>query len=380
LWVLRSTLTSPARVDQLVRQAADNGFNTLFVQVRARGDAYFAGSVEPRGEGVTPGFDPLAHVLDAGHRAGLRVHVWVNVNFIASAVTLPADPAHLIHTHPEWLMAPRDLAPSLAALSPRDRRYVARLAEWTRARADRVEGLYVSPIPVAAARHLESIVANLAERYPIDGLHLDYVRYPGPQFDYSAGALAAFREAVAPELTPADRVRLDARLAREPLVYADYLPARWAQYRRARLADLVARLRRAVKARRPEAWLSAAVIPDAGEAYRDRLQDWPDWARRGLIDAICPMAYTASLTRFTRQIEEVERAASGQPVWAGIGAWRLGPAQIIQHIGAARSAGADGTVLFSYDSLNEHERTSGALRAIGRATALAPGAPVASTR
>jgi uncharacterized lipoprotein YddW (UPF0748 family) len=173
------------------------------------------------------------------------------------------------------------------------------------------------------------------------------------------------------------RDTLDRRLPREPLVYADAFAARWAQYRRTRLADLVARLRGAVKARRPQAWISAAVVPDAAEAARDRMQDWPDWARRGLVDAICPMAYTVDLPRFTRQIGEAGHAVAGQAIWAGIGAYRMTPSQTVSHIAAARTAGAQGIVLFSYDSLASSDR---ALGEIGRGAFGGVPAPVASTR
>src|SRR4051812_12626716 len=48
MWVLRTSLTTPDHIASLVRTARDHGFNTLFVQVRGRGDAYFRGGVEPR--------------------------------------------------------------------------------------------------------------------------------------------------------------------------------------------------------------------------------------------------------------------------------------------------------------------------------------------
>src|SRR3954447_20104220 len=47
MWVLRTSLTTPGHIDTLVRTARDHGFNTLFVQVRGRGDAYFRGGIEP---------------------------------------------------------------------------------------------------------------------------------------------------------------------------------------------------------------------------------------------------------------------------------------------------------------------------------------------
>ena len=54
---------------------------------------------------------------------------------------------------------------------------------------------------------------------------------------------------------------------------------------------------------------------------------------------------------FASQIATVRQAAGNQPVWAGIGAYRLSPAQTVQNIETARRLGASGIVLFSYDSL-----------------------------
>src|SRR4051812_49351483 len=63
LWVLRSSLTSPASIPALVRTAKEQGFTTLLVQVRGRGDAYFASALEPRAADLArqpSTFDPLA--------------------------------------------------------------------------------------------------------------------------------------------------------------------------------------------------------------------------------------------------------------------------------------------------------------------------------
>jgi uncharacterized lipoprotein YddW (UPF0748 family) len=196
----------------------------------------------------------------------------------------------------------------------------------------------------------------------VDGVHLDYIRYPTADFDYSALALAAFRESMQGDLSTVERTRLDARLAREPLIYTESFPERWQLFRRARLTDLVARIRNAVKHARPQAMLTAAVKPDVRDAFETRLQDWQDWAARGLLDAICPMAYTSDLGRFTQAVQGAARAAVPQPLWVGIGAYQLDSAETVSHIRAARAAGAHGIALFSYDSLSGPE-----LKTIGRA-------------
>lgn len=359
LWVLRSSLVSPASVAAVVSSARTYGFNALLVQVRGRGDAYYASQLEPRAEELSsqPGsFDPLQELLTVAHQGGLQVHAWVNVSLVSSASDMPGSPSHLVYEHPDWLMVPRPLAREMAGVDPASPAYLGRLSRWTRAQGGEVEGLYASPLNAAAAEHLTSVVADLAGRYALDGLHLDYIRYPDDRFDYSRSALAAFRSAVGPEIGDAERRRLDALAEDDPLAYPDNLPEPWTRFRRAQLSALVMRLRTAAKAQRPNALVSAAVAPDVDEAFSHRLQDWRTWLESGLIDAVCPMAYTQETPTFARQIASARGLAGTRAVWAGIGAYRLTPAQTVQHVQIARQQGADGFVLFSYDSLNGGDR------------------------
>jgi uncharacterized lipoprotein YddW (UPF0748 family) len=355
MWVVRTSLTSPSAVARVVQQARTYGFNALFVQVRGRGDAYYRSSLEPRAAPLAdqpPGFDPLADLVDAAHRARITVHAWINVNLVASAAELPTAPDHVVNQHPEWLMVPRGLAAELSAVRPGPA-HVTRLAQWSRGEANEVEGLFTSPMHPGASAHLVSVVQDIVARYPVDGVHLDYVRYPREDFDYSAGALREFRASVLPDLASSERERLDRRLGAEPFVYAETFPARWAAFRRSRLTSLVMRLRTAVKAARPEVLLTAAVVPDSNDAYARRLQDWALWTQSGLLDAVCPMAYSADPAVFTRQVVDALQSASPTPVWVGIGAYKLSPVQAAAHIQAARRAGSAGYVLFSYDSMVE---------------------------
>lgn len=370
LWVLRTGLTTPDRIDGLVRSARAHGFNTLLVQVRGRGDAYFRGGIEPLPADLIRqrgGFDPLRAVLDAGHAAGLRVHAWVNVNLVSSAVDLPIAREHLVHRHPTWLMVPRDLAQELAAVDSDSPAYVGKLARWTRAQSTGVEGLYASPILPDVAAHTEAVVRDLTRRYPLDGVHFDYARYPNERFDYSRRAIAEFRAHVSPRIDERLRRELDAQESDDLLAYPDGLPAEWRQFRLARMTALVARLAAAVKAHRPEAVVSVAAAPDLHEAVERRLQDWRTWLARGLVDAVCPMAYTPEPGRFAEQIAAARDVADGRPVWAGIGAYRLSPAQTIANIQTARRLGAAGVVLFSYDSLAAPERGPSFLLEVGQA-------------
>jgi uncharacterized lipoprotein YddW (UPF0748 family) len=355
LWVLRSSLTSPGSITALVRTAKEQGFNTLLVQVRGRGDAYYTSTIEPRAADLTrqpASFDPLAALLADAHAAGIAVHAWVAVNLVSSAVDLPVSPDHLIARHPEWLMVPRPIAQELAHVDPINPGYAGRIARWTRGEIETVEGLYASPVLPAAAAYVESVIADLARHYDIDGVHLDYARFPNPQFDYSRFAITAFRNDMRPRLSAPQRAAMDAAEADDLFAYPDRFPAEWKAFRRARMTALVAGVRQALRGVKPSLTLSVAVAPDPQDAADERMQDWRGWLAAGLVDAVAPMAYTQDAARFADQIAAARTAAGPRAVWAGIGAFRLSPAQTIENIQAARRLGAAGFVLFSYDSVS----------------------------
>ena len=354
LWVLRSSLATPAAIETLVRTASAQGFNTLLVQIRGRGDAYYTSTLEPRAAELVrqpAAFDPLATVIREAHAAGLRVHAWMNTNLISSAVDLPLARTHIIYEHPEWLMVPREIAQDVAKLDPTNPAYVGKIARWTRGESDVVEGLYASPIDRAAAAHTLAVVTDVANRYDLDGIHLDYVRYPNDQFDYSRFAIAAFRASIRPRLASDVRAAADAQNAIDLFAYPDRFPAEWKEFRRDRLTSLVTGIAQTLRAAHPGLMLTMAVKPDPAEAADVRLQDWRRWLQTGLIDAVAPMAYATEADRFVEQISAAREAAGSHAIWAGIGAYRLTPAQTIENIQAARRLGAAGVVLFSYDSL-----------------------------
>jgi uncharacterized lipoprotein YddW (UPF0748 family) len=366
LWVVRTSLTSPASVSAMVAAARRAGVNTLFAQVRGRGDAYFASRLEPRPAALASqaaSFDPLASVLREGHAAGLAVHAWVNVNLVADAGDPPGNPRHVVNRHPEWLMVPMELAASIG--DPRGARFVRTLASWTRSQSATVEGLFMSPISGSAADHLANIVEDLVARYAVDGVHFDYVRYPGAAFDYSREALREFREEVAPDLPDRDRDALERTQRSNPLVWTQAFPQRWDTFRRARLTDLVRRLRGVVHRCRPKAIVSAAVVPDAHTAVATKFQDWPAWAADGVLDALCPMTYATDIGVFRQQVEAARSLSRGRAVWAGIGAYRLTAGEALRQIQEARALGVDGVLLFSYDSLVSPARGPDTLSRIG---------------
>jgi uncharacterized lipoprotein YddW (UPF0748 family) len=127
--------------------------------------------------------------------------------------------------------------------------------------------------------------------------------------------------------------------------------AKFADFQREQVTNLVARIYKEVKKRRPETIVSAAVFANDENAYTRRFQDWRRWLQMGILDVACPMAYSTDTAVFQKQIEVAATTAHNakRSVWAGIGAYRISSESTVEKINVARSLNTEGFILFSYD-------------------------------
>ncbi|HSE34434.1 MAG TPA: family 10 glycosylhydrolase [Pyrinomonadaceae bacterium] len=354
LWVVRTTLTSQDKIRAMVTAAADNGFNTLIVQVRGRGDAYYNSRVEPRAAELKDqpaDFDPLALTLQEAHKRGLKVHAWLNTSLLANLDALPTDPNHVYNKHPEWLAVPKPVAAELYSMSPTNPLYRQRIVEWSKENRAELEGVYTGPANSKVRDHIYRIWMDVLTHYPVDGIHFDYVRLASPDFDYSKTSLKKFNEWLLPQLSPDQRKQVNEAAKQNPLAATEQHPTKFADFQRAQITALVERIYHAVKKRKRNVIVSAAVFANDENAYTRRFQDWRRWLQMGILDVACPMAYSTDTAVFQKQIEVAAATAheAKRQVWAGIGAYRIPSESTVEKISVARALSADGVILFSYD-------------------------------
>lgn len=350
LWVVRTTMTTPERVRAMVERASGGGYNAILVQVRGRSDAFYRSSLEPISALIQPpDFDPLELTVRLARDEGLTVHAWVNLHLAWSGTALPRSREHVVRARPEWLAVPRGLAGDLHRMEPSDPRYLERLLRYASENSDQVEGVYLSPSHPGAKAWLLAVATDIATNYDLDGVHFDYVRLPQREFDHAASSLERFAVWVRPRLDPqaTDAIGLLNQGDLPGLVGA--LPREWADFQRDAITETVRWIYHALKARKPELTVSAAVRADMEDARVHRYQDWGAWLDEGIIDAVVPMAYTSSRSRFRELVDDAVRAAGEERTWAGLGVYLNSTEETLAQVDLARAAGVAGFVLFSYD-------------------------------
>ena len=313
LWVTRWDYKTPDDIRLIMERARLAHFNVIFFQIRGNADAFYDSRYEPWAEelgGRHPGFDPLSVAIQEAHRKGLELHAYINVLTGWKGSAPPRSMLHLWRTHHAWFTrnvygTPQPLGNGYLQLTPGMR---------------------------SVRDHIVNVVADIVRRYPVDGIHLDYVRYLSERYSYDPVSVSAFRRATGRH--PAD------------------LPGSWQTYRRDLVNRLVRRIRNTMRAIKPSLPLSAAVLGRMEEARATYSQDVAYWLAEDLIDVSYPMIYEKNPRAFAAQLADHLRASPGKPVYPGIGLYRHDRAsQTIRQIEIARTFGARGFAIFDYRSL-----------------------------
>ncbi len=348
LWVTRYELQTTKDIELIIERAKKYNFNALFIQVCALGEAYYRSEVMPLAKCVTQNFDPLQEVLYRAHAEGIEVHAWLNTNFVwEQNRKLPEDTRHIVRAHPEWLTRDKQ-GRSIMEYKGLD----AVLAHYT--------GVYLDPAIPAVREYLSSLFVEVVQKYPVDGVHFDYIRYPGAEFGYVAEALDVFQKEY-----QADPRALVNNKSVALGIYGENrykeLVETWKVQRESYLTQLVRLVAEKTRGLRKNIKISAAVIPDLARAKRDYFQDWESWLKLGVLDFVVPMSYSTKLSVVEQQIGSAAQIAQKYKagVVAGLGAWRQSPEEITEKIffvrklhGVMGFTSIWGTSLFSYDTIS----------------------------
>ncbi|MBI4865515.1 MAG: family 10 glycosylhydrolase [Candidatus Wallbacteria bacterium] len=269
-----------AAIDRQFADIVQAGFDTIYLETFYHGFAIYPSRVVPERPGLES-VDLLDEYVTRARAAGLRIHAWLQ-SFYWQADTklfpqVPRSP--LLDEHPEWR---------------------TKLANGKATDSAERGHFFANPAHPEVRALLASLTEEILSRYPVDGITLDYIRYPFGFID------AGYDE------TTRDLYRGYAGV--DPVeLFKNPLDPRWRQWVEFREDQVIAAVRavRDAKQRiRPQAVLSAAIFPSsAWMRYTDtRCQNWRKMLRLGLLDAILPMCYQPSLAGLREEIRTVKAA------------------------------------------------------------------------
>lgn len=302
-----------------VREAFDNmlsvGVNTVYVQLRPFGDAYYESDIFPKGSCLTGSYDPLEIMVKEAHSRGLSVHGWINPMRLMTSGQMSELPSS--YTIKQWF----DSGVNMYEYDGR---------------------MYLDPSKAEVRELICAGVTEILEKYDVDGIQIDDYFYPTADPEWDRESFAGCGEAVSQE-----------------------------EFRRNAVTQMVKEIYSAVHRANSSAVFGISPSGNAEADYSQLFADVYLFCGSGdCCDYICPQIYYG-LAHESRPFEETllewkEMCCESVSLVAGIGAYKAGTEDA--YAGSGKNEWKDnsdiiskemkiaadnscGTALFRYDSL-----------------------------
>ena len=347
MWLDRGSIVRAGSRQGLARlfdnmQAA--GINTVFLETVNAGFPIYPSRVAPQQNPLTQGWNPLADAVELAHERNMELHAWMWVfaagNLRHNAILAKSDEflGPSLAAHPDWVGYDQAGSPiPLGQTKP-----------------------FYDPANPAVREYLLRLADEMISEYDVDGLQLDYIRYPFQDpselrtYGYGFAARRQFQRQTGVDpinLTPLvdpwlPRAERDRQLA---------LWAAWNDFRIEQVTSFVAETSALVRRKRPDITLSAAVfaMPEDERLLKIQ-QDWNTWAEEGLVDWIVLMSYAQDANRFSELITPwvVDQSYDSTLIIPGMRLLSMPIPVMVDQLQTLRDMPAAGYALFATDNLD----------------------------
>lgn len=370
-WV-RPNSVKLEQIRSQVAQMKRLGVKNIFLETYYQGETSYPSRVMsdfglPEQHPQYKGGDPLQLWITAAHEAGLNVHAWVQVFFAGNQKENAELYGPILQKYPQWRNVERP--------------------NWNRGipvASDVEPGHYfIDPANPEVRSFLEKLLLEIVERYDIDGLNLDYIRYPASApvnspihlsttWGYTDSARNQFKTLIEQERQAAEQKKREAlKAAGKPIPKAgpsfttpsadpkdlttkSPLWPRWVSWRKEQVSSFVKTISEKAHAAKPQLLISAVIFPSHDSTYAQKLQDYPRWAKEGWIQALTPIGLSPIPERMAQQATLLKEQIQDKiPVNVGIFALynRQDPIELVRQIEALHQSDMPGVVLFDWSRL-----------------------------
>ncbi len=340
IWI-RPTETSKSQICNTLNKIQEAGIDNVFLEAFYHGMTIYPSRVM-QNYGlirVNPKFphdeDLMEIWVEEAHKRNMKLHAWFQAFYVGNA-PINSSPKHILAIYPNWANIQKQYVASSSIVPC----------------ASEHSGFFLDPANPEVQKFLVSVLAELVTKYEVDGINLDYIRYPRSSpsdyfgyaqtnWGYSTYARGEFQK-----LYGVDPVTLDS---------SSPMWSRWVAYRQGKITDFILKAR-AVKNKKNNLLLSAVIFPDRSQAEIEKLQKWSLWASNGYLDALTPLIMTSGENLTKNYISTIKNYSRNRTkIYPGIFQPFSNSSYIdmLTQIKTLREAKADGIIIFDYAHMNQ---------------------------
>ena len=334
MWLDRGTIVkakSEADLVEVFDRMASAGINTVFFETLNSGYTIYPSKVAPQQNPLVKGWDPLQAAVKLAHERGIELHAWV---WTFAAVNkrhniIINQPRHhlgpVLSQNPDWA-----------------------LTDQNGSRFHYSSGkVFFDPANPNVRNYLSQLLTEIATEYDVDGIHLDYIRYPFQSptgkitYGYGYAARKQFKQ-----MTGVDPITISPQ---------HFLWSQWTKFRIEQVDSFVASISQELKQLNPNLILSTAVFPlERQERLVKIQQHWEEWVKNEWIDMLVPMTYATNTPRLQKLTDPPYRKSSqGKALLLpGIRLLYISDVVALDQMQLLRGMSTEGYALFAAENLD----------------------------
>jgi len=340
IWLDRGTIVdsgSPEGFKKVLAKLKRAGINIIYFETFNAGFAMFPSKLSrPNpaimgGDGLAP-WDPLKVAVEEGHKLGMEVHAWVWCFAVGNRRHNPIVGKDANYPGPVL----EDMGLMTEALRGNGGNLIPS--------GGRQNEFWLSPASSKARQYLLDFYSEIVTNYDVDGLQLDYIRYPFQK----PGAWMGYDNVSRQRLFDATGLAVNNGLTDAGL-------RTWIAWKTYQVSSFVKETSEKLRAIKPDIKISAAVFPLPRASRIVAIQqDWETWLDNGWIDTLSPMSYTSSPKRLAQVFQAVEQSPKHRAiVYPGIAIHKVDAEDMVRLLNAVREQGALGSTMFAMAHLDE---------------------------
>ncbi len=329
VWIVRNSLNDPSDLRLLETLQKQFALSDVYVQVRALGRNF----IPQKRDDNRP---DLKEIIRFCRKNNIRFHAWLNVFYIHGLTDPQADKAN----DPAWQENHIMTDFSGKLLTP------------TKLKNAGLEGYFVDPQGEENLRQIKELIKKMLVDYRVDGIHLDYFRYPHYPFHYSNFLRAKFLRLFFIDPAKLQHYSNAYSVLQGPAAW-QYMAQKYQRFLKNELSKTLQYLTDYIKNINSRCIVSVAVKPNPEQAQKMYAQNWPEWLDRNACDDVILMNYSPDETEFKKNLKRAKSIKRDNRIVIGIGAYYLESDQINRRIQLVKRAGFKGYCLFSFTSFKE---------------------------
>jgi len=331
MWVVRYALNSEDEIDNIISTSRELKITDLYVQVRALGQK-FGYSTNINGN------NPFRKLIAKAKLNGIKVHAWLNVLYVWSGDNPPIEQSHLFYKVNKTILRSANLDD---------------IPKYVDLKEKGIEGYFIDPSEIINLLDIKVIITDLINTYDVDGIHLDYFRYPSLDYSFSPAGRTKFYLEYWFDPAKFFQDKIEYTNANEFDTYF-FVERMYKTFLRNNLNKLLGTIRDYKDQINPSVELSVAVKPNLSIANERYFQDWSQWLNKNLCDRIIMMNYQIDFTSFKENVYEAINKNGKQNIIVGVSTYNQDYLAVIDRIKFISKMKMGGFSIFSYNYMNEN--------------------------